>query len=120
MRSTVPLVVAGMVTLGSMAPASSQPAQGTPVETGAPRPLPPEKQTMILEQVRRSPDLPQANVSEPLRVGMTIPDEVEVLELPQDAVTTVPTVTTYSYIIVGDQIAILEPETRKVIQLIKR
>jgi hypothetical protein len=120
MKSTVPLVVAGMVALSAIAPASSQPTQGTPVETGAPRPLPPEKQTMIQEQVRRSPDLPHASLSEPLRVGMTIPDELEVLGLPQDAATTVPTVTTYSYIIVGDQIAIVEPETRKVIQLIKR
>jgi hypothetical protein len=84
------------------------------------RALPPEKQTIILEKVRSSPDLPQATLGEPLRVGMTIPDEVEVLELPQDAATTVPTVTTYSYIIVGDQIAIVEPESRKVIQLIKR
>jgi hypothetical protein len=82
--------------------------------------LPPDKQKMILEQVRRSPDLPQVMLSEPLRVGMTILDEVEVLGLPQDTSTTVPTVTTYSYIIVGDQIAIVEPEARSVIQLIKR
>jgi hypothetical protein len=51
---------------------------------------------------------------------MTIADEVEVLELPQDAATTVPTVTTYRYIIVGEQIAIIEPESRTVIQVIKR
>jgi len=120
MRSTVSLVVAGVAAFGSIAPASSQSTQGTAVETGAPRLLPLEKQKMIQEQVRRSPDLPQASLSEPLRVRMTIPDEVEVLGLPQDAATTVATVTTYSYIIVGDQIAIVEPETRKVIQLIKR
>ena len=120
MRSTLPLVVIGIVVLGSMAPASSQPAQSTPVPTGEPRPLPLEKLKMILEQVRRSPDLPQANLNEPVRVGITIADEVEVLELPQDAATTVPTVTTYRYVIVGDQIAIIEPESRTVIQLIKR
>jgi hypothetical protein len=120
MRSTLPLAVVGMVAFGSMAPALSQPTQGAPVVTGEPRALPLEKQKMILEQVRRSPDLPQANLSEPVRVGMTIPEEVEVLELPQDAATTVPTVTTYRYIIVGDQIAIIEPESRTVIQLINR
>ena len=120
MRSTLPLAVAGVVAFSALAPAWSQPTQGTPIVTGAPRPLPPEKQKMILEQVRRSPDLPQASLSEPVRVGMTIPDEMEVLELPQDAATTVPTVTTYRYIIVGDQIAIIEPESRKVVQLIKR
>jgi len=110
----------GMVAFGLVVPASSQPTQGTSVPAGEPRPLPPEKLKMILEQARRSPDLPQASLSEPLRVGMTIPEEVEVLGLPQDAATTVPTVTTYSYIIVGDQVAIVEPETRKVIQLIRR
>jgi hypothetical protein len=89
-------------------------------ETGGPRPLPPEKQKMILDHVKRSTDLPQASLSEPVRVGMTIPPEVEVLGLPQDAATAVPTVTTYNYLIVGDQIAIIEPETRKVIQLVKR
>ena len=120
MRSTLPLAVVGMVAFGSLAPAWPQPTQGSPVVTGEPRPLPPEKQKMILEQVRRSPDLPQASLSEPVRVGMIIPDEVEVLELPQDAATTVPTITTYRYIIVGDQIAIIEPGSRTVIQVIKR
>jgi uncharacterized protein DUF1236 len=114
------LIVAGLIALGAIHPAASQPAQGTPVETGAPRPLPPDKQKMILDQVKRSTDLPQASLSEPVQVGMTIPPEVELLGLPQDAATTVPTVTTYNYLIVGDQIAIIEPESRKVIQLLKR
>jgi hypothetical protein len=109
-----------MVALGAIAPVLSQPTEGTPVTTGEPRPLPPEKQRTILEQVRSSPDLPQANLSQPLQVGMTVPAEVEVLGLPEDTATTVPTVTTYSYIIVGNQIAIVEPEARKVIQIIKR
>ncbi len=118
--SSLRLVTCGLIALGAVHPAASQPVQGTPVETGGSRPLPPEKQKLILDHVKRSTDLPQASLSEPLRVGMTIPPEVEVLGLPQDAVTTVPTVTTYNYLIVGDQIAIIEPETRKVIQLVKR
>ena len=120
MRSTLPLIVAGVIASGPVPPAASQAVQGIPVETGEPRPLAADKQKMILDQVKRSTDLPQASLSEPVRVGMTIPLEVEVLGLPQDAVTTVPTVTTYNYLIVGDQIAIIEPESRKVIQLLKR
>jgi hypothetical protein len=119
MRSTLPLVVIGMVVLGSMAPASSQPAQSTPVPTGEPRPLPPEKQKMILEQVQRSPDLP----SQPERAGAGRHDDpggVGSARIAQDAATTVPTVTTYRYVIVGDQIAIIEPESRTEIQLINR
>jgi hypothetical protein len=45
---------------------------------------------------------------------------VELLALPQDAATAVPTVTTYNYVIADDQIAIVEPGSRKVVQLIKR
>ena len=84
MRSSLRLIVTGLIALGAIHPAASQPAQGTPVETGAPRPLP-----------------------------------VELLGLPQDAAMAVPTVTTYNYLIVGAQIAIIEPESRKVIQLLK-
>lgn len=120
MSATVPLILLGMVALGCSSPALSQPAQGTPVETSEPIPLSSEKQKMILDQVKASPDLPQADLNEPLRIGMIIPPEVELLELPQDAATAVPTVTTYNYVIVGNQVAIAEPESRKVIQLIKR
>lgn len=120
MRATVLLILAGMTALGCGSPALSQPAQGAPVETSEPTPLPSEKQKMILDQVRTSPDLPEAALKEPLRIGMVIPPEVELLELPQDAATTVPTVTTYDYVIAGDQIAIVEPESRKVIQFIRR
>jgi hypothetical protein len=120
LRSSLRLMMTGLIALGAVHPAASQPAQGTSVETGEPRPLTPDKQKMILDQVKRSTDLPQASLSGPIRIGMTIPPEVELLGLPQDAATIVPTVTTYNYLIVGDQIAIIEPETRKVIQLIKR
>ncbi|WP_414474654.1 hypothetical protein [Microvirga sp. M2] len=51
---------------------------------------------------------------------MVIPPEVELLEPPRDAATAVPAVTTYNDVIAGDQVAIVEPERRKVIQLIKR
>ncbi|MEZ0168057.1 DUF1236 domain-containing protein [Microvirga sp. TS319] len=120
MRSTVPFFLVGMTAVGFGSPVLSQSAQGSPVETGEPIQLSPDKQTMILDQVRTSPDLPQADLKEPLRIGMVIPPEVELLELPQDAATAVPTVTSYNYVIAGDQIAIVEPESRRVIQLIKR
>src|SRR5690349_8101150 len=120
MRATVPLILVGMAALGGGSPALSQAAHASPVETGEPIPLSSEKQKLILDQVRASPDLPQADLKEPLRIGFVLPPEVELLELPQDAATTVPTVTTYNYVIAGEQIAIVEPESRRVIQLIKR
>ncbi len=51
---------------------------------------------------------------------MVIPLDVELLGLSQDTATAVPTVTTYNYVVAGERIAIVEPESRKVIQIIKR
>ena len=42
------------------------------------------------------------------------------LDIMQDAGTEVPTTTTYKYLLSGDMIAVVEPESRRVIQLIKR
>jgi hypothetical protein len=50
---------------------------------------------------------------------MIIPP-VELLALPQDMSPEVPTTTSYRYLITGDVIAVIEPESRNIIQLITR
>ncbi len=65
-------------------------------------------------------DLPVAQLSEPARIDMTIPEEVELVALPQDMTTETPTTTSYRYLITSDVIAVVEPQSRKVIQLITR
>ncbi|WP_046869234.1 DUF1236 domain-containing protein [Microvirga massiliensis] len=100
-------------------PTFGQPTGGTVVESPAPAPLPSAKQKLIREQARR-PDLPKADLGAPPRVGMIIPPEVELLMLPQDMSSEVPATTSYRYLIAGDVIAVVEPENRKVIQLIPR
>jgi hypothetical protein len=120
MRSAGLVMGAGAV-VGVLAatPTLGQPTGGTVVEAKAPALLPPEKQKLIREQARR-PDLPKAELGEPARIGMIIPPEVELLMLPQDMSSEVPTTTSYRYLIAGDVIAVVEPENRKVIQLIPR
>jgi hypothetical protein len=51
---------------------------------------------------------------------MTIPEEVELLAMPQDIGTDTPTTTSYRYLITSDVIAVVEPQSRRVIQLITR
>ncbi len=51
---------------------------------------------------------------------MIIPEEVELIALPQDMTTETPTTTSYRYLITSDVIAVVEPQSRKVIQLITR
>jgi hypothetical protein len=92
---------------------------GTVVESPTPPVLPPEKQALIREQAKR-PDLPVATLSEPARIDMTIPEEVELLALPQDITTETPTTTSYRYVVTSDVIAVVEPQSRKVIQLITK
>ena len=116
------LISLGVVALVAATPALAQSAAPTPgmvVESATPPVLPPEKQSLIREQAKR-PNLPVATLSEPARIDMVIPEEVELLAMPQDMTTETPTTTSYRYLITSDVIAVVEPQSRKVIQLITR
>jgi len=54
-----------------------------------------------------------------IREGVTLPEEIEIMEVPQTIVTEVPELRTYRYVVVGDEVALIEPETRRVIQVIE-
>jgi len=116
MRSLIRSVAVALSLIGAVAVATAQ-TTGTPIET-APVPLPPEKQAIVKEHVRRT-KVPIAEVGGPVTVGMTVPATVELFALPQDAVTEVPTVTRYKFLLMHNAIAVVEPETRKVIQIIQ-
>ena len=98
---------------------SAAPTPGMVIEAPTPPVLSPEKQTLIREQAKR-PNLPVATLSEPARIDMVIPEEVELLALPQDIATETPSTTSYRYLITSDVIAVVDPQSRKVIQLITR
>jgi hypothetical protein len=120
MRSAAVMMGAGALALWLAAPPTlGQPTGGVAVESPAPALLPPEKQKLIREQAKRA-DLPRVDLGAPARIGMIIPPEVELLMLPQDMSSEVPTTTSYRYLITGDVIAVVAPENRKVIQLIER
>lgn len=54
-----------------------------------------------------------------IREGVTLPQEVEILDVPQTIISDVPELRTYRYVIIGDEIALVEPETRRVIEVIE-
>ena len=113
------LMRAGMVVVVAIAPAWAQTAATTGTEAQALVVLPPEKQALVREHVKRS-DFPAAQLSQPVSVGMVVPPEVDLIVLPQDVGTVVPTTTSYQFLVASDLIAVVEPETRKVIQLVPR
>ncbi len=89
---------------------------GAPVET-PPVSLSPEKQATIKQHVQRAKP-PEAQTGGPVTVGTVVPESVELWGLPQDSVTGVPATTSYKFLLTGKTIAVVDPESRKVIQII--
>jgi hypothetical protein len=79
--------------------------------------LPPEKQATVKQHVQREKP-PEADAGGPVTVGMTVPEDVELWSLPQDSLSEVPAVTRYKFLLTGRTIAVVDPESRKVIQII--
>jgi hypothetical protein len=114
-RLLIGAVVAALLGTAALAQTAAPTAPGL----DAPVALPPEKQSMVRDHVQRS-NFPAAQLGEPVRIDMVVPAEVDLVALPQDAGTEVPTTTSYQFLVASDVIGVVEPESRKVIQLIKR
>jgi hypothetical protein len=112
-------VLLAALLLAGPAMAQSTPDAGQPVAPGQPVLLGPDKQEKIRDQVARS-KLESAMLSEPAEIGMTVPTSVALHALPEDSVTELPTVTAYHYFVAGRRIAIVDPVSRRVVQLIDR
>jgi hypothetical protein len=106
---------ATLFTVVLMTSAAAQ-TSGTPVET-SPVLLSPEKQATVKQHVQREKPS-EAQTGGPLTVGTIVPESVELWSLPQDSVSEVPTVTSYKFLLTGKTIAVVDPESRKVIQLL--
>ena len=52
-----------------------------------------------------------------LREGMTLPDEIELLEVPDTVVSEVPEIREYRYVVVNHEIGLVEPDTRRVVEV---
>ena len=51
--------------------------------------------------------------------GMTVPPSIDLIVLPQDAITEVPITSSYRFVLMRDGIAVVDPATRTVLQVIK-
>jgi hypothetical protein len=111
-----------LAVLGGDAVAQSPGGPATTIETQKP-PLSAEKQLEVKTSIARynramkpGQDLPKTN--ERLAVGAIVPAAVELISLPQDTVTEVATTTTYRFALMREGIAVVDPDTRKVVQII--
>ena len=110
------LCAIGVVAIGAVSPAFGQ-TSGTVVEGGKTL-LSSEKQSVVRAHVLRTKQ-PAHEVGS-MTVGAIVAPEVELIALPEDTVTEVPMITSYMFAVEPNGIAVVDPETRQVIQLIAR
>lgn len=80
-----------------------------------------EQQTTLRESIgSRVQPVPNVNFS--VNTGTVIPADarVELHELPPTLIRTMPAYRTYRYFVVGDQIVIVEPSSRRIVQVVTR
>lgn len=63
---------------------------------------------------------PVTSVSFSVSVGTAVPDRVRLYEVPSEIVTIVPKYRGYSYFVVREEIVIVEPRTKKIVEVIRR
>src|SRR5215213_8759618 len=58
-------------------------------------------------------------VADEFGLGTIVPPSVELIALPQDAFTEIPTISSYRFVLMNDGIAVVDPATRVIVQVIK-
>jgi hypothetical protein len=54
-----------------------------------------------------------------IRQGETLPEDVTLMKVPETIVTEIPEIRTYRYVVIDNEIALVEPETRRVIEIVE-
>ena len=75
----------------------------------------PEKRTVIKQ---RFTGAPVTTVKEKVTVGATVPADVELMAVPDTVVTEIPTVKSYRYFRYNDDVVLVDPSSRRVVQII--
>ena len=115
-------LIATTAALGLLAagPASAQSTSTTVTTTTSPSTtsaitIAPERRTVIKQRLTTAKPV---QLKERVTVGMTVPSEVELVEVPETVVTEVPTVRSYRYFRWNEDVVLVDPSTRRVVQII--
>jgi Protein of unknown function (DUF1236) len=101
-------------------PSSSTARSGTTTATSANQ-LPPQKQVQISETLTRSRvAAPQRNLNVSINIGTAVPQRVRFYPLPREIWSIEPAYRGYDYFTTEEDIVIIEPRTRRVVNLIPR
>jgi hypothetical protein len=78
-----------------------------------------EQRTKIKDVVVRDRNVARAdNVNFNIRVGAPVPRTVHVAELPPEVVNIVPEYRGFDYVVVGDQLLIIDPHTLEIVAIL--
>lgn len=113
---------AALLAVLAAVPASAQTTSTTVTTTTTTAPsttgaitIAPEKRTVIRQRLTTARPV---QLQERVTVGMTVPTEVELVEVPETVVTEVPTVRSYRYFRWNDDVVLVDPSTRRVVQIL--
>jgi hypothetical protein len=92
---------------------------GTPHRRSASLSLSAEQRRKLKSSVETTGSTRSSSTRIELRQGETLPQDVTLIEVPDTIVTEIPELRTYRYVVIGDEIAIVQPDTRRVIEIIE-
>jgi hypothetical protein len=92
---------------------------GTSRRTSASLSLSTEQRRKLKSSVETTGSTRSSSTRIELRQGETLPQDVTLIEVPDTIVTEIPQLRTYRYVVIGDEIAIVQPDTRRVIEIIE-
>jgi len=87
-------------------------------QAGAGAKLSGEQQTKITTVIKQQHVAPVTNVNFSISVGTRIPREVRYHPLPADVVTIYPEWRGYNYVLVRDQIVVIDPQTLEIVAIL--
>jgi hypothetical protein len=107
-------LLAGLAVIALACPTFAQTVIETAPSVGATITLAPEQRTRIRDYVVEKRVKP-VTIRERLSVGATIPADVDLVAVPSDWG---PSLTRYRYVYSGDNVILVEPSSRRVVQVI--
>jgi hypothetical protein len=115
-------VMAILLSIGGIQAQTKMPAKT--VDTTASTSLSGEKQVRIRAFVQHLERMgkeaaPPAKTEDKFAVGMTVPSSIVLFALPEDTATDVPQVTSYRFFVAENGIIVVDPSTRRVVQVIR-
>jgi hypothetical protein len=102
---------------GTAAPGTAA-TSGSQTNVNASANLEPQQQSKIVETLRGRRSEAVTNVNFTVSVGATVPETVRYHPVPEDIVSIAPQYRGYHYVMVRDEVVIIEPRTRKIVTVI--